>query len=203
MSCNGCRVLRKGCSETCILRPCLQWIDTADSQGHATVFVAKFFGRSGLMSFLSNVPSAQRPALFQSLLYEACGRTVNPVSGAVGLMWSGNWQVCQSAVETVLKGGTPTPIQEYLAVAPSATTPNNTAIITTTWYPGFSNSKRRNDKYEQLKAQERVELASWYSEESATTVSLESELSADNYGCGASQSQSQSQSQAELLNLFV
>lgn len=44
-------------------------------------------------------------ALFQSLLYEACGRTVNPVFGAVGLLWSGNWQACQAAVDTVLKGG--------------------------------------------------------------------------------------------------
>lgn len=64
MSCNGCRVLRKGCSESCILRPCLQWIDTAEAQGHATVFVAKFFGRAGLMSFISNVPENQRPGNF-------------------------------------------------------------------------------------------------------------------------------------------
>lgn len=45
------------------------------------------------------------PALFQSLLYEACGRTVNPVNGAVGLLWTGNWQLCQAAVDTVLRGG--------------------------------------------------------------------------------------------------
>uniref|UniRef100_A0A7N0VK84 LOB domain-containing protein n=1 Tax=Kalanchoe fedtschenkoi TaxID=63787 RepID=A0A7N0VK84_KALFE len=106
MSCNGCRVLRKGCSETCVLRPCLQWIDSPESQGHATVFVAKFFGRAGLMSFISKAPDSQRPALFQSLLYEACGRAVNPVSGAVGLLGTGNWHVCQVAVETVLRGGT-------------------------------------------------------------------------------------------------
>lgn len=118
MSCNGCRVLRKGCSENCILRPCLQWIDTPESQGHATVFVAKFFGRAGLMSFISNVPENQRPALFQSLLYEACGRTVSPVTGAVGLLWTGNWHVCQAAVETVLRGGTLRPIPEFLAGAP-------------------------------------------------------------------------------------
>lgn len=61
MSCNGCRVLRKGCSDTCILRPCLQWIDNPDAQGHATVFVAKFFGRAGLMGFISAVPEPQRP----------------------------------------------------------------------------------------------------------------------------------------------
>lgn len=116
MSCNGCRVLRKGCSESCILRPCLQWIDTPEAQGHATVFVAKFFGRADLMSFISNVPESQRPALFQSLLFEACGRTVNPVNGAVGLLWTGNWHVCQAAVETVLRGGTVRPMPELLGL---------------------------------------------------------------------------------------
>ncbi|XP_041009873.1 LOB domain-containing protein 37-like [Juglans microcarpa x Juglans regia] len=123
MSCNGCRVLRKGCSESCVLRPCLQWIETPEAQGHATVFVAKFFGRAGLMSFISNVPESQRPALFQSLLFEACGRTVNPVNGAVGLLWTGNWHVCQAAVETVLRGGALRPIPELLhsGGAPSST----------------------------------------------------------------------------------
>ncbi|XP_057806756.1 LOB domain-containing protein 38-like [Salvia miltiorrhiza] len=114
MSCNGCRVLRKGCSETCILRPCLQWIESTEAQGHATVFVAKFFGRAGLMSFISAVPETQRPALFQSLLFEAAGRTVNPVNGAVGLLGTGNWHVCQAAVETVLRGGALKPIPELL-----------------------------------------------------------------------------------------
>ncbi|XP_075514860.1 LOB domain-containing protein 37-like [Primulina tabacum] len=117
MSCNGCRVLRKGCSETCILRPCLQWIDSSEAQGHATVFVAKFFGRAGLMSFISNVPENQRPALFQSLLFEAAGRTVNPVNGAVGLLWTGSWHLCQAAVETVLRGGALKPIQKFLGDA--------------------------------------------------------------------------------------
>lgn len=117
MSCNGCRVLRKGCSETCILRHCLQWIESPESQGHATVFVAKFFGRAGLMSFISAVPENQRPALFQSLLFEAAGRTVNPVNGAVGLLWTRNWHVCQTAVETVLRGGTLKPITEFIGGA--------------------------------------------------------------------------------------
>ncbi|KAL8030075.1 hypothetical protein ABFX02_14G264400 [Erythranthe guttata] len=105
MSCNGCRVLRRGCSENCILRPCLEWIETPQAQGNATLFVSKFFGRSDLMSFIAAVPENRRPALFQSLLFEACGRTVNPVNGAVGLLSSGNWHICQAAVETVLAGG--------------------------------------------------------------------------------------------------
>ncbi|XP_047161166.1 LOB domain-containing protein 39-like isoform X1 [Vigna umbellata] len=105
MSCNGCRVLRKGCSETCPLRSCLQWIESAESQRHATLFLAKFFGRTDLMSFIASVPQTRRPALFQSLLFEGCGRTVNPVNGAVGLLCSGNWHLCEAAVETVLAGG--------------------------------------------------------------------------------------------------
>ncbi|KAJ0248839.1 LOB domain-containing protein 38 [Hirschfeldia incana] len=133
MSCNGCRVLRKGCSETCILRPCIQWIESAEAQGHATVFVAKFFGRAGLMSFISSVPESQSPALFQSLLYEACGRTVNPVNGAVGLLWTGNWSVCQAAVETVLRGDSLKPIPELLTRDggfPSATSDEASEICT-------------------------------------------------------------------------
>ncbi|KAF7817444.1 LOB domain-containing protein 38-like [Senna tora] len=105
MSCNGCRVLRKRCSDECVLRSCLQWIHSPAAQAHATLFLAKFFGRTDLISFISSVPLTTRPALFQSLLYEACGRTVNPVNGSVGLLWTGNWHVCQAAVETILAGG--------------------------------------------------------------------------------------------------
>ncbi|KAF8023053.1 hypothetical protein BT93_F0519 [Corymbia citriodora subsp. variegata] len=110
MSCNGCRVLRKGCSENCVLRSCLRWIPSPEAQGNATLFLARFFGRSDLLSLVAAVPDSQRPALFQSLLFEACGRTVNPVSGAVGLLSSGNWHVCEAAVETVLDGGIVQPI---------------------------------------------------------------------------------------------
>ncbi|KAG5625254.1 hypothetical protein H5410_010472 [Solanum commersonii] len=119
MSCNGCRILRKGCNENCILRQSLQGIESPHAQANATVFVAKFFGRAGLMSFLTSVSESQRPALFQSLLFEACGRTVNPVHGAVGLLWTGNWHVCQSAVETVLKGGVLRPLPEFSGVTAS------------------------------------------------------------------------------------
>ncbi|KAH9712270.1 LOB domain-containing protein 38 [Citrus sinensis] len=106
MSCNGCRVLRKGCSESCILRPCLQWIESPESQGHATVFVAKFFGRAGLMSFISAVPESQRP----------------------GLLWTGNWHVCQAAVETVLRGGTLRPVPELLNSCGGSPTPTSDEV---------------------------------------------------------------------------
>ncbi|XP_010265141.1 PREDICTED: LOB domain-containing protein 41-like [Nelumbo nucifera] len=119
MSCNGCRVLRKGCSENCSIRPCLQWIKNPESQANATVFLAKFYGRAGLMNLINAGPEHLRPAIFRSLLYEACGRIVNPIYGSVGLLWSGNWQLCQSAVEAVLKGAPIVQISSEAAASPS------------------------------------------------------------------------------------
>lgn len=74
-------------------------------------------------------------ALFQSLLFEACGRTVNPVNGAVGLLWTGNWHVCQAAVETVLRGGALRPIPELLnggSLTPPASDEASEAEVTCT-----------------------------------------------------------------------
>ncbi|KAL5662533.1 hypothetical protein ACJX0J_029658, partial [Zea mays] len=67
MSCNGCRVLRKGCSDACTIRPCLQWIDSPEAQANATVFLAKFYGRAGLLNLLAAAApapllGASRPA---------------------------------------------------------------------------------------------------------------------------------------------
>ncbi|KAK6146869.1 hypothetical protein DH2020_020738 [Rehmannia glutinosa] len=104
MSCNGCRVLRKGCSEDCTLKPCLQWIKSPLSQANATLFLAKFYGRAGLFNLINAAPAHLRTEIFRSLLYEACGRIINPVYGSVGLMCSGDWPRCQAAVAAVLEG---------------------------------------------------------------------------------------------------
>ncbi|XP_044980014.1 LOB domain-containing protein 42-like [Hordeum vulgare subsp. vulgare] len=104
-SCNGCRVLRKGCTDDCTIRPCLAWIRGADAQANATVFLAKFYGRAGLLNLLAaGTDAALRPALFRSLLYEACGRVANPVYGATGLFCMGRWEACQDAVQAVFEG---------------------------------------------------------------------------------------------------
>lgn len=41
---------------------------------------------------------------------------MNPVYGSVGLLWSGSWQLCQAAVEAVLKGE---PITQFQLFAES------------------------------------------------------------------------------------
>ncbi|CAM8936556.1 hypothetical protein QQ045_013920 [Rhodiola kirilowii] len=123
MSCNGCRALRKGCGDSCVLRPSLQWIVGHQAQANAILFAAKFFGRSDLIGFLSAVPDDRKPALFQSLLFEACGRAVNPVSGAVGLLSTGNWHLCKAAVDSVLFGRSPQPLPEFLFTVTATSTP--------------------------------------------------------------------------------
>ncbi|THU47679.1 hypothetical protein C4D60_Mb09t18150 [Musa balbisiana] len=120
MSCNGCRVLRKGCGDDCSIRPSLQWIKNPESQTNDTVFLAKFYDRAGLFNLINARPEHLRSgtlsfllpfsddgvhvnaessyvsrscaAIFRSLLYEACGRVVNPINGSVGLLWSGSRQ---------------------------------------------------------------------------------------------------------------
>ncbi|RWW53596.1 hypothetical protein BHE74_00039912 [Ensete ventricosum] len=120
MSCNGCRVLRKGCNDNCSIRPCLQSIKSSESQANATVFLAKFYGRAGLLNLINAGPEHLRPAIFRSLLYEACGRIVNPIYGSVGLLWSGSWQLCQEAVEAVLKGAPIAQIPSEMAASAPA-----------------------------------------------------------------------------------
>ncbi|XAR52407.1 hypothetical protein NMG60_11020488 [Bertholletia excelsa] len=116
-SCNGCRVLRKGCSANCSLRLCLQWIKSSVSQANATIFLAKFYGRAGLLNLVNAGPSHLRPRIFQSLLYEACGRIINPIYGSVGLLSSGDWDRCQVAVDSILNGS---PIGQVSSDYPSS-----------------------------------------------------------------------------------
>ncbi|XP_061339464.1 LOB domain-containing protein 40-like [Gastrolobium bilobum] len=105
LSCNGCRILRKGCSDNCIIRPCLEWINSPESQANATLFLAKFYGRTGLLNLITAAPQNLGPgAVFRSLLYEACGRLVNPTYGSLGLFWTGEWARCEAAVDAVLTG---------------------------------------------------------------------------------------------------
>lgn len=56
------------------------------------------------MNLISNGPEHLRPAIFRSLLYDACGRMLDPIYGSAGLVWSGNWAVCQAGVESILRG---------------------------------------------------------------------------------------------------
>lgn len=66
--------------------------------------MCKLYAYGAWLSELTCHAQWKNAALFRSLLYEACGRTINPVSGAIGLMWTGNWDLCQAAADAVLRG---------------------------------------------------------------------------------------------------
>lgn len=58
---------------------------------------------------------------------------MNPVNGAIGMLWTGNWNICQAAVETVLRGGSLRPIPELgggFAGFPSPTSEEASEICT-------------------------------------------------------------------------
>lgn len=41
---------------------------------------------------------------------------MNPLAGAVGLLWTGNWDACEAAVDAVLRGGIPRPMAPELGL---------------------------------------------------------------------------------------
>ncbi|KAL3630339.1 hypothetical protein CASFOL_023323 [Castilleja foliolosa] len=127
-SCNGCRVLRKGCvGNDCPIRSCLDWIQNPVSQGHATVFLTKYYGQVGLLNLIDIAgPKHLRSAIFRSLLYEACGRIVNPIHGSVGLIWSGSWGLCQQAVDAVLRGA---PITQRVTINDDNGLPSDVGLV--------------------------------------------------------------------------
>uniref|UniRef100_A0A803P7Y4 LOB domain-containing protein n=1 Tax=Cannabis sativa TaxID=3483 RepID=A0A803P7Y4_CANSA len=67
---------------------------------------------AALVSSTSSMPVLSIADL--SLLYEACGRIVNPISGSTGLVQSGSWHLCEAAVEAVLRGEAIKPASDEL-----------------------------------------------------------------------------------------
>ncbi|CAM6085249.1 unnamed protein product [Calypogeia fissa] len=130
--CEGCRRLRKRCDkDDCVLQPCLEtlWRNNKLYQGNATVFLAKYFGRKRFFELLQDVSKDERPALFKSLLHEACGRTVNPVSGAIGLKTSSKWHLCEEAVVNVLTGGSLNPVGSMGSDGPCISTSSSCPFL--------------------------------------------------------------------------
>ncbi|KAJ8455979.1 hypothetical protein OPV22_034895 [Ensete ventricosum] len=79
-----------------------------------------FYGRAVLLNLIDAGPQHLRPAIFRSLLHEACDRIINPIYGAAGLLCNGTWQLCQAAVEAVLEGA---PIVRAASASASASAP--------------------------------------------------------------------------------
>ncbi|KAI4966112.1 hypothetical protein ZWY2020_046459 [Hordeum vulgare] len=115
MSCNGCRVLRKGCGEGCTIRPCLSGSGAPDAQANATVFSPVLRPRRAAQPPRRCPRRRPPPAALPLAAHEACGRMANPVYGSVGLLWSAQWRParppsrpCSRAAPS--SGSPPTPL---------------------------------------------------------------------------------------------
>ena len=80
--------------------------------------------------------------MFRSLIIEACGRAVNPIDGIVGLRGRDKFDLCKQVVETVLVGGTVTPIP-YVPHQPPALSLSLDPITTN---PSSGSSSKNDEK---------------------------------------------------------
>lgn len=145
--CEGCRRLRKRCDkDDCVLQPCLLalWKTNKLFQGNATVFLAKYFGRKRFFELLQDVEKEDRAELFLSLLNEACGRTINPISGSIGLKTSGRWHLCQEAVNNVLSGGSLNPPTSLPDASCASTTTSSSGRL----FPVKAKRERDEEDYD-------------------------------------------------------
>uniref|UniRef100_A0A0D9X107 LOB domain-containing protein n=1 Tax=Leersia perrieri TaxID=77586 RepID=A0A0D9X107_9ORYZ len=139
-------------------------------------------------------------------MYEAAGRTINPVGGAVGLLSSGSWHLCQAAVETVLRGGGIGPMTDQLDAASLAA---RRGVGCSTFSTAKRSATRNTDAAAARVGQPSCDLGLWLSpgsppavaagERRAGTPSMNSEGSVTTCG-GAGGGERE---EPELLNLFV
>ncbi|KZV31778.1 LOB domain-containing protein 40 [Dorcoceras hygrometricum] len=172
----------------------------AMNQGQS-IFLAKFYGRAGLLNLIDSGPKNLRPgnafmpesidslyilssevfitscssAIFRSLLYDACGRIVNPIDGSAGLLWSGGWQLCEDAVDAVLRGAPITRMASHAAAVETKNLPALKAacdirhVSRVEHFPGSSDlhrvRERRRFKNSCRRTKQNVEVESSASEE--------------------------------------
>ncbi|GAA0162746.1 hypothetical protein Leryth_024887 [Lithospermum erythrorhizon] len=90
--------------------PCLNWMNSSVLQDSAVTILAKFYNPKEVLDILCHTPQHRRAGVLVCLLYEVCGRLLDPENGLEGLFRSGHWEKCYYAVRAILKGETITPL---------------------------------------------------------------------------------------------
>lgn len=143
---------------------------------------------------------------------------MNPVNGAVGLLSTGNWHVCQAAVETVLAGGTLRPVFSFEITNPDSDEASE-AFYTRSSCWRFQNqfyTKSNDPLFMQQEANNQMVMESSYYNSSpdryfypASFGSSEDQLSdvSGSYGSGGGSGydgvKGVGEKEPKLLNLFV
>lgn len=81
------------------------------------------------------------------------------MNGAVGLLWTGNWHECQSAVETVLRSGTLRPVSaEFHSTSPGFNGVSDSSNTFKYGNQGSTSRPKRRRLYESSKLLQVVDL---------------------------------------------
>ncbi|OWM68867.1 LOB domain-containing protein 1-like [Punica granatum] len=77
--CAACKILRRKCSEKCVLAPYFPPTDPVKF-----TIAHRVFGASNIIKFLQELPESQRADAVSSMVYEASARIRDPVYGCAG-----------------------------------------------------------------------------------------------------------------------
>ncbi|KAG6518612.1 LOB domain-containing protein 11-like [Zingiber officinale] len=77
--CAACKVLRRRCSDKCVLAP---YFPPAELLNFATAH--RVFGASNIIKLLQELPEGQRADAVSSMVYEAAARVRDPIYGCAG-----------------------------------------------------------------------------------------------------------------------
>ncbi|GLJ37410.1 hypothetical protein SUGI_0759910 [Cryptomeria japonica] len=95
--CAACKLLRRRCTETCVLAP---FFPQNDPQRFADAH--RVFGASNIVKMIEDIPMDKRADGVSSMVYEARARLRDPVYGCAGTVWQLQQQVSKLQSEKAM-----------------------------------------------------------------------------------------------------
>ncbi|XP_073006946.1 LOB domain-containing protein 1-like [Typha latifolia] len=92
--CAACKILRRRCTEKCVLAP---YFPPTEPLKFTTAH--RVFGASNIIKFLQELPESQRADAVSSMVYEANARVRDPVYGCAGVVFQLQKQVSELQVQ--------------------------------------------------------------------------------------------------------
>ncbi|KAL5711331.1 hypothetical protein ACHQM5_021798 [Ranunculus cassubicifolius] len=95
--CAACKILRRKCTENCVLAP---YFPPSEPLKFTTAH--RVFGASNIIKFLQELPECQRADAVSSMVYEANARIRDPVYGCAGVICHLQKQVTDLQVQLAM-----------------------------------------------------------------------------------------------------
>ncbi|KAL8162178.1 hypothetical protein V2J09_013667 [Rumex salicifolius] len=81
--CAACKILRRRCTEKCVLAPYFP-----PTEPHKFTIAHRVFGASNIIKLVQELPASQRADAVSSMVYEANARVRDPVYGSAGAIFA-------------------------------------------------------------------------------------------------------------------